>query len=60
VKVYFDGECKLLVREVRSAETIVGINPRQVDYSDFRPIPGVGVKLPFKWMVDMDQWAVEH
>jgi photosynthetic reaction center cytochrome c subunit len=51
VKLYFDRESGILVREVRYAATIVGINPTQIDYSDFRSIPGAGVKMPFRWTV---------
>jgi len=51
VKLYFDKESGLLVREVRYVETIVGTSPTQVDYSDYRSSPGAGVKLPFRWTV---------
>jgi hypothetical protein len=37
------------VRQVRYAQTVVGLNPTQVDYSDYRDV--AGVKLPFKWIV---------
>jgi photosynthetic reaction center cytochrome c subunit len=49
VKLYFDKESGLLVRQVRYAQTIVGLNPTQVDYSDYREV--AGVKLPFHWLV---------
>jgi photosynthetic reaction center cytochrome c subunit len=49
VKFYFDKQSGLLVRQVRYAQTIVGLNPTQIDYSDYRDV--AGVKLPFKWMV---------
>jgi hypothetical protein len=49
VKLYFDKESGLLVRQVRYAQTVVGLNPTQVDYSDYRDV--AGVKLPFKWIV---------
>lgn len=51
MKLYFDKQSGLLVRQVRYANTIVGINPTQVDYSDYRDVPGVGVKLPFHWIM---------
>lgn len=51
VKLYFDKQSGLLVRQVRYANTIVGINPTQVDYSDYRDVPGTGVKLPFHWIM---------
>lgn len=49
VKLYFDKNSGLLVRQVRYAETVVGLNPTQVDYSDYREVSGV--KLPFRWTV---------
>jgi len=49
VKLYFDKQSGLLVRQLRYAKTVVGLNPTQVDYSDYREI--AGVKLPFKWIV---------
>jgi hypothetical protein len=49
VKLYFDKQSGLLVRQVRYAQTIVGPNPTQIDYSDYREV--AGVKLPFNWVV---------
>jgi hypothetical protein len=37
------------VRQVRYSDTVVGLNPTQVDYSDYRDVSGV--KLPFRWTV---------
>ena len=34
---------------MRYAQTIVGFNPTQMDYSDYREVDGV--KLPFHWIV---------
>ena len=47
IKLYFDKQSGLLVRQVRFADTIIGRVPIQVDYSDYRDIAGAGVKLPF-------------
>ncbi len=47
VKLYFDKQSGLLVRQVRYANTIIGRVPIQVDYSDYRDVAGAGVKLPF-------------
>jgi len=47
IKLYFDKQSGLLVRQVRFAETIIGRVPVQVDYSDYREVAGTGVKLPF-------------
>jgi photosynthetic reaction center cytochrome c subunit len=49
LKLYFDKGSHLLVRMVRYADTLVGLVPTQVDYSDYRQISGV--MLPFKWTV---------
>ena len=47
IKLYFDKQSGLLVRQVRYANTIIGRVPIQVDYSDYRDAAGAGVKLPF-------------
>jgi photosynthetic reaction center cytochrome c subunit len=47
VKLYFDKESGLLVRQMRYADTLIGPVPVQVDYSDYRDVAGAGVKLPF-------------
>jgi len=47
VKLFFDKESGLLVRLVRYEVTVIGTNPIQVDYSDYRDAGGV--KAPFQW-----------
>jgi photosynthetic reaction center cytochrome c subunit len=47
VKLYFEKQSGLLVRQVRYADTIIGRVPIQVDYGDYRDVAGAGVKLPF-------------
>jgi hypothetical protein len=47
VEMYFDDQSALLVRTVRYAQTPLGLNPTQVDYSDYRGVGGV--KMPFAW-----------
>ena len=47
VKLYFDKQSGLLVRQVRYADTVIGRVPVQADYSDYRDVAGAGVKLPF-------------
>lgn len=47
IKLYFDKQSGLLVRQVRFADTMIGRVPVQVDYSDYRDAGGSGVKLPF-------------
>jgi hypothetical protein len=49
VKFYFDQQTGLLVRMLRYADTPLGLNPSQVDYSDYRPVDGV--KSPYKWSI---------
>jgi photosynthetic reaction center cytochrome c subunit len=47
IKLYFDKQSGLLVRQVRYADTLIGRVPIQVDYSDYRDVAPSGVKLPF-------------
>ncbi len=49
IKLFFDQESGLLLRQVRYSGTIVGINPYQVDYSDYRDVSGA--KVPYQWTV---------
>jgi photosynthetic reaction center cytochrome c subunit len=45
VKLYFDSKTNLLVRVVRYIDTVVGRNPVQIDYSNYRDVSGI--KMPF-------------
>jgi photosynthetic reaction center cytochrome c subunit len=47
IKLYFDKETGLLVRQVRYNNTIIGLTPTHVEYSDYRAVNGV--KVPFHW-----------
>jgi hypothetical protein len=47
VKLFFDQESGLLLRMVRFTKTVLGLNPSEVDYADYRDV--AGVKVPFKW-----------
>lgn len=49
MRLFFDKESGLLVRSVRYADSPLGRNPTQVDYSDYRAQDGV--TLPSKWTV---------
>jgi photosynthetic reaction center cytochrome c subunit len=49
VKLYFDPDSGLLVRQVRYIDTPMGFNPTQIDYADYREVSGV--KVPFRWTV---------
>ena len=51
VKLYFDKGSGLLVRQTRYSPTAVGTVATRVDYSDYRALPGLGVKVPFNWQV---------
>jgi hypothetical protein len=47
VKLYFDDETGLLVRQIRYIESPIGRNTWQIEYSDYRDV--AGIKMPFKW-----------
>ena len=47
IDMYFDSQTGLLVRVVRYEASPLGLNPTQIDYSDYRDI--AGVKIPFHW-----------
>ena len=49
VKLYFDSQSGLLVRQVRYVDTAVGVIPTRIDYSDYRDVGGV--KMPFRRVV---------
>ena len=51
VKLYFDKASGLLVRQTRYAPTVVGTVPTHVSYSNYRDVPGTGVKIPFSWQM---------
>src|SRR5207244_13216762 len=45
IKLFFDNQSGLLLRQLRYTDTPVGTVPIQVDYSDYREV--AGVKMPF-------------
>lgn len=49
VKFYFDQQSGLLLRVLRYTDLPVGLNPTQIDFSDYREVSGV--KFPFQWTV---------
>jgi photosynthetic reaction center cytochrome c subunit len=49
VRLYFDKETGLLLRQVRYTDSPVGMSPMQLDYADYREV--AGVKMPFRWTV---------
>ena len=48
-RLFFDKESGLLVRTIRYADTPLGRNPTQVDYTDYRAEGGV--KIPYQWTI---------
>jgi photosynthetic reaction center cytochrome c subunit len=49
VQLYFDPQSGLLVRMLHYIDTALGLNPIQVDYSDYRDAGGV--KTPYRWTI---------
>jgi hypothetical protein len=45
--MYFDAQSGLLARVVRYEASALGLNPTQIDYSDYRDAGGM--KVPFHW-----------
>jgi hypothetical protein len=49
LNLFFDQENGLLLRLIRLAETPLGQNPTQIDYSDYRQVDDV--RIPYRWML---------
>jgi len=49
IKLFFDADSGLLVRQLRYDDTVVGQVPIQVDYGDYRAV--AGVKVPYNIVV---------
>jgi len=47
VKMYFDQETGLLLRILHFEDSPLGLNPTQIDFSDYRKVGTV--KIPFRW-----------
>jgi photosynthetic reaction center cytochrome c subunit len=47
--LYFDKQTGLLARMVRFGSSPIGRAPTQVDFADYREVPGAGIKMPFRW-----------
>ena len=47
--LYFDTQSGLLVRMVRFGSSPIGRAPTQVDFADYRDVPGAGIKMPYRW-----------
>jgi hypothetical protein len=48
VKLFFDPDTGLLLRETRYIPTMVGVDPLQIDFSDYRDVGGF--KFPYQWI----------
>jgi len=46
-QLFFDPSSGLLVRLLRFTITPIAFVPTQLDYADYRELPGLGVKIPF-------------
>ena len=49
IKLYFDKQSGLLVRQARESNTKIGFAPTHVEYGDYRTVSGI--KVPFHWVV---------
>jgi len=49
VMLYFDSMSGLLTRVMLYSVSPVGVNPRQIDFADYRDVSGI--KMPFQWTV---------
>jgi photosynthetic reaction center cytochrome c subunit len=49
VKLYFDQQSGLLLRQLRYGDSPLGLNPTQIDYADYRDVDGL--KTPFRWTI---------
>jgi hypothetical protein len=48
--LYFDKQTGLLSRMVRFSGSPIGRAPVQVDFADYRDVPGAGIKMPYRWI----------
>jgi outer membrane lipoprotein-sorting protein len=49
LKLYFDQQSGLLVRALRLIDTVIGYNPTQLDFSDYRLVNGI--KVPYHQVI---------
>ena len=47
VRLFFDKQSGVLLRMVRYTDSPLGLNPLQIDFTDYRD--SGGVKIPFRW-----------
>jgi hypothetical protein len=53
VRLSFDAQTGLLVRQVRYTETPLGRLPTQIDYADYRDVDGA--RIPYAWTISRPQ-----
>ena len=58
-KFYFDEQSGLLLRVVRYADSLLGLNPSQVDYADYREVDGVQVPFRLTLSEPQDSWTIQ-
>jgi outer membrane lipoprotein-sorting protein len=49
VTLYFDSESGLLVRVLVYTSSPIGVNPRQIDLSDYRDVNSI--RMPYRWIM---------
>jgi hypothetical protein len=47
--LYFDRNTGLLLRMVRFGSSPIGRAPTQIDFADYRDVPGAGIRMPYRW-----------
>ncbi len=47
LRLFFDKQSGLLLRELRYSDSPLGFNPLQIDFADYRD--SGGVKIPYRW-----------
>ena len=48
IKFFFDKTTGLLLRVTRFTDTIIGTVPTRIEFSDYRLVPALGIKMPYK------------
>lgn len=56
-RLYFDKQTGLLVRRSAASQTVVGIFPFQVDYSDYKAVDGVQIPMTIQWSIPGRVWG---
>jgi hypothetical protein len=58
-KFYFDAQSGLLIRLLRYAQSPLGLDPTQIDYSDYREVDGVQVPFHLTFSQPGSDWTLE-